>query len=77
MATSGSTPAANACTHWACPISPPSAVTAALRAMFWPLNGATRTPWRARRRHRPVTTHDLPASLVVPHTTRPPFTRAF
>jgi hypothetical protein len=34
MAASGSTPAARAWTHWACPISDPSAVTAALSAMF-------------------------------------------
>ena len=73
MAASGSTPAASACTHWAWPISAPSAVTAALSAMFWALNGATRTPRRASSRHSPATTNDLPASLVVPHTseTRP------
>ena len=74
MATSGSAPAASACTHWAWPISPPSAVTAAFNAMFWPLNGATRTPRRANSRHSPVTIHDLPASLVAPQTTRPPLT---
>ena len=48
----------------------PSAVTAALSAMFWALNGATFTPWRASSRHSPATTNDLPASLVVPHTRR-------
>ena len=45
-----------------------SSVTAELLAMFWALNGATRTPLRASSRHRPVTTSDLPASEVVPQT---------
>ena len=40
--------------------------------MFWDLNGATPTPRRASIRHRPVTTVDLPASLAVPQTMRPP-----
>ena len=71
IAASGSTPAATAWTHWAWPISAPSAVTDALSAMFWALNGATRTPRRASSRHSPATTNDLPASLVVPHTTQP------
>ena len=51
-----------------------SGVTAELSAMFWALNGATRTPRRASSRHRPVTTVVLPASLVVPQTIRPPRT---
>ncbi len=42
MSTVGSTPAASACAAWARPISHPSAVTAALSAMFCALNGATR-----------------------------------
>ena len=44
MATSGSAPAATAWSHWARPISPPSAVTIEFSDMFWPLNGATATP---------------------------------
>lgn len=39
--------------------------------MFWLLNGATLTPARAHARHRPVTTNDLPASELVPATSRP------
>ena len=42
MSTVGSMPAASAWTAWARPISSPSAVTAAFRAMFWALKGATR-----------------------------------
>ena len=42
MRTSGSTPAACACTTCARPISSPSRVTKLLSAMFWLLNGATR-----------------------------------
>ena len=38
--TSGSTPAAWACTTWARPISSPSRVTKLFNAMFWLLNGA-------------------------------------
>ena len=76
MATSGSAPAATACSHWARPISPPSLVTMALSDMFWPLNGATPTPARARTRHSPATTVDLPASDVVPHTMSAPCTAA-
>src|ERR1700733_10781900 len=68
MATSGSAPAASAWSHWARPISPPSAVTIEFSDMFWPLNGATATPRRAKSRHRPVVTVDLPASDAVPHT---------
>ena len=40
----GASPAAWACTAWARPISPPSAVTALLSAMFCGLNGTTATP---------------------------------
>ena len=40
--TSGAIPAASACTTWARPISPPSAVMKEFSAMFWLLNGATR-----------------------------------
>ena len=72
IAASGGTPAATAWTHWAWPISAPSAVTDALSAMFCALNGATRTPRRARSRQSPATTNDLPASLVVPHTSSDP-----
>ena len=42
MSTLGSTPAASACAACARPISPPSAVTEALSAMFCDLKGATR-----------------------------------
>ena len=73
MATSGSAPAATACSHWARPISPPSAVTMAFSDMFWPLNGATATPRRARSRHSPTVTVDLPASEEVPQTMSAPF----
>ena len=36
--------------------------------MFWALNGATRSPRRARARHRPAQSTDLPALDVVPWT---------
>jgi len=72
MAVSGSTPAATAWIHWARPISAPSVVTTEFSDMFCPLKGATDTPARARSRHRPATTVDLPASEVVPHTIRAP-----
>lgn len=62
----GATPAASACNACARPISPPSTVTALLSAMFCGLNGATRTPPRRARRHRPATSVLLPASDVVP-----------
>ena len=42
MRTSGSIPAACACTTCARPISNPSRVTKLFRAMFWLLKGATR-----------------------------------
>ena len=44
MRTSGSMPAASACTTWARPISAPLAVMNELSAMFWDLNGATSYP---------------------------------
>ena len=62
--------AAIACSAWARPISPPSAVTALFKAMFCGLNGATRTPCLASTRHRPATSVVLPASEVVPCTIR-------
>src|SRR5204862_3894797 len=54
--------AAKACRAWARPISPPSAVTAALLDMFWGLNGRTRSPRLANSRHRPAVSTDLPTS---------------
>src|SRR5579875_3685295 len=70
----GSRPAARACIACARPISPPSTVTTELLDMFCALNGATRTPSRASSRHSPATTIDLPASLLVPATSRAPLT---
>src|SRR5690606_2232983 len=64
----GASLAAWACTACARPISPPSAVTALLSAMFCGLNGATATFWRASQRHSAVTRVLLPASEVVPWT---------
>jgi len=66
MAVSASRRAARACSAWARPISPPSAVTAALLDMFCGLNGATRRPWLAKARQSPATISDLPTSLPVP-----------
>ena len=66
MSTSGSTPQARACSACARPISPPSAVTAALLLMFCGLNGRTRSPRRAKARHSPATSSDLPAFEQVP-----------
>ena len=66
----GSRPQASACSAVERPISPPSTVTALFSAMFWGLNGATGTPWRASQRHRAATTVVLPASEVVPCTIR-------
>ena len=42
MSIDGSSPAASAWSACARPISPPSAATNELRAIFWALNGATR-----------------------------------
>ena len=48
MCTLGGTRAARACSAWARPISPPSAVTAALFDMFCGLNGRTLSPRRVK-----------------------------
>ena len=45
--------------------------------MFWLLKGATRSPRRARARHSPVTTRDLPASELVPVTSSPATQRPY
>jgi hypothetical protein len=42
--------------------------------MFWALYGDTRTPRRAKARHRPVVTTLFPASDVVPATSSDPLT---
>src|SRR5689334_23698172 len=70
MSVSGSTPQARAWRAWARPISPPSAVTAALLLMFCGLNGRTARPRRAKARHRPATSRDLPAFEQVPCSIR-------
>src|SRR5690554_2729440 len=70
MSVCGANPQAWACTAWARPISPPSAVTAELSAMFCGLKGATDSPWRFSQRHSAVTSVLLPASDVVPCTIR-------
>ena len=70
MSVWGASRHACACTAWARPISPPSAVTALLSAMFCGLNGTTATPWRNNQRHSAVTRVLLPASEVVPCTIR-------
>ena len=62
MWTLGATPQARACSACARPISPPSAVTAALFDMFCGLNGRTRSPRVAKARQRPATISDLPTS---------------
>ena len=64
--TLGATRAARACSACARPISPPSAVTAALFDMFCGLNGRTRSPRLAKARARPATISDLPTSEPVP-----------
>ena len=66
MWTDGATPQARACSAWARPISPPSAVTAALFDMFCGLNGRTRRPRRVKARARPATISDLPTWEPVP-----------
>ena len=70
MSTVGGTRAARACRAWARPISPPSAVTAALFDMFCGLNGRTRRPRSAKARARPATISDLPTSEPVPWNMR-------
>ena len=49
----GATPQARACSAWARPISPPSAVTAALFDMFCGLNGRTRKAARVEGARQP------------------------
>src|SRR5688572_22109632 len=66
MCTLGSTRAATACSAWALPISPPSAVTAALLDMFCGLNGRTFSPRLANARARPVAMSDLSTFEPVP-----------
>src|ERR1043165_6636696 len=66
MSVCGSTPQARACSAWARPVSPPSAVTAALFDMFCGLNGRTLRPRRVKARARPATSSDLPTSEPVP-----------
>ena len=67
MCTLGATRAARACSAWARPISPPSAVTAALFDMFCGLNGRTVRPRRVKSaRQARATSSDLPTSEPVP-----------
>src|SRR5205085_12615823 len=66
MSIDGATPQARACKACARPISPPSAVTAALFDMFCGLNGRTRRPRRVKARARPASSSDLPTSEPVP-----------
>ena len=66
MSVVGSRPQASAWSAWARPISPPSAVTAALLDMFCGLKGATRRPFRAKARQRPATIIDLPTFEPAP-----------
>lgn len=66
MCTLGAMPAARACNAWARPISPPSAVTAALFDMFCGLKGRTSRPRRVNRRAKPATISDFPTSEPVP-----------
>ena len=70
MCTVGGTRAARACSAWARPISPPSAVTAALFDMFCGLNGAHLAGRdRAKSAARgPATISDLPTFEPVPWT---------
>ncbi len=66
MSVTGSSPQASACSACARPISPPSAVTAALFDMFCGLNGATESPRRVAARQRPATSSDLPTFEPAP-----------
>src|SRR5947209_930637 len=68
MSAVGSMPAATACTACARPISAPSAQTAALFDMFCALNGATRTPLRAKIRQSAAVSRLLPAEELLPST---------
>src|SRR5512132_1524462 len=66
MSVRGGTPQARACSAWARPISPPSAVTAALFDMFCGLNGRTARPRCVYARASPAVISDLPTSEPVP-----------
>ena len=66
ICTEGATPAARACSAWARPISPPSAVTAALFDMFCGLNGAHTEAAPRQGPASPATSRDLPTSEPVP-----------
>src|SRR5437588_12827355 len=66
MSVLGGVRAARACSACARPISPPSAVTAALFDMFCGLNGRTCSPRFANARASPATISDLPTSDAVP-----------
>ena len=66
MCTLGGARAARACSACARPISPPSAVTAALFDMFCGLNGRTVRPRSVNARASPATISDLPTSEPVP-----------
>ena len=70
MCTLAGVRAARACSACARPISPPSAVTAALLDMFWGLNGRTLRPRLANARANPATISDLPTSEPVPWNMR-------
>src|SRR6516164_3549064 len=66
MCTVGGARAARACSACARPISPPSAVTAALFDMFCGLNGRTASPRLVKARANPATIKDFPTSEPVP-----------
>src|SRR5712691_1772927 len=66
ISVTGATPQARACKACARPISPPSAVTAALFDMFCGLKGRTSRPRLANARAKPATISDLPTSEPVP-----------
>ncbi len=66
ICTEGATPQARAWSAWARPISPPSAVTAALLDMFCGLKGRTASPRLRKARASPATISDLPTSEPVP-----------
>ena len=70
ICTDGSTQAASACSACARPISPPSAVTAALFDMFCGLNGLTLSPRFTSARASPATSSDLPTLDPVPCSMR-------
>ena len=66
MSTVGGVRQANACSAVERPISPPSAVTAALFDMFCGLKGRTILPRFVSSRHSPATSSDLPTSEPQP-----------